>query len=437
MDTEPSSSLTDRLRGLFSRFRGEVLFACGMVTAPVAGLLGGIISAHYLDPAEMGVFNTVALIPAYIGFLHLGVFSGLSRNFPLERGAGHVDKADELMRASGAVATLVGGIGAVICLALTVWYWLTGGDSLLVWAMAATTLPVFAGPLMSHVDTALRGLLEFRRLGWIMIASNGVSALASGLIIVYGAIGGVWRVVIGALLPLFFRFKCGVWNWKWKLNWPATRELMKVGFPMLLSATFFSFLMVADRSVVVAMMSKKDVGHFALAGMIVTSMQALPQSLAMALFPRMARHYGQHRSSRALRRYLIINLVYNVVMLVPLSLACYWLVDPLVRHFFPAYITGIPAAKIACLTGICWIYLGVGSVIGIVNRMTPYLIAMVVSLGVVWGLGIYLIKHGYGIEGAAWARFFGTLVLCIFTIGYSWYLTMIDIHPPASGDRQQ
>jgi len=119
----------------------------------------------------------------------------------------------------------------------------------------------------------------------------------------------------------------------------------------------------------------------------------------------------------------------NAVTIVPLSLLCYFIIEPLVMHFFPVYQGGIGSAKIACLTCACWVYLGVGSVIGVTNRMYPYLIMMGFMLIIIWVLGWWLIRSGFGIEGAAWARFIGTFGLCLFTIGYAFYLTSREFPP--------
>ena len=402
----------------------------GTLSTPAAAMISGIITSRCLKPAQLGVFNAVGVIPAYLAVLHCGVFSGLARNYPLEIGSGRPEKAREYLETSGATAKYVGLVGALICLFLTVWQIFTTGDAIMVCALLATTLAVFVAAISNHIDTALRAAQNFYRLGWILLLVNLVTVVSSILVYYFGMWGAVMRMFF--CIVLSFALRWGVqWQWRWKINWTATRELARIGFPLLLSGTFFSFLMVADRSVVVLLMSKADVGNFSLANMLVTSMQVLPQSFSMILFPQMARHYGKHRSSRALRRYFYLSLVFNIVTIVPLSLFSLWGVTPLVHHVFPAYEAGIPAARIACFTSICWIYLGVGSVIGIVNRMRPYLIAMVISLAIVWGLGIYWVKTGHGIEGAAWARFVGTLFLCVFTIGYSWYLTAVEINPVA------
>lgn len=237
--------------------------------------------------------------------------------------------------------------------------------------------------------------------------------------------GNLIRLTIAGVANIALRLPLKVWSWRWRPDWGSASALAKVGFPMLVSATIFSYIMVADRSVAVWMLSKAEVGAMTLATLLVNSLQFIPQSVSMALMPRIARNYGHNRSPRMLRRYILLTLALNIGMIVPLSAALYFLLPPLVRHLFPKYEPGVPAAQVACLTSMLWIYLGVGSIIGVVNKMRPYLLVATISLVAIWAFGYWFVGLGYGIVGIAWARFFGTLLLCLFTIAYSFYLSTL------------
>ena len=403
----------------------------GTLLTPAVGMVTGIVVLRHLAPAETGLLNNLAVIPAYLAFLQLGVFSGLSRELPFHRGAGEHARAQRLVTTAAGAATWIAVLGAIPCLLGALIHRLRGGDALGSWGLVAMAVVGFASPVTAHLETSLRGLQEFNRLGWGVLAANAAALLLNGLVAAFGVTGGLLRLALAAVAGMLARFRRDLWWWHGRVDWLRAKELAHVGFPLMLSGSFFSLLMVADRSLVAVFLDKEQAGQFALAGLIVNSMQFLPQSLSVVLFPRIAKHYGATGSSRALRRFLWISLGFNVATIVPVSLLAYGTVGPLIGWLFPKYVSGVPAAKIACLTCLCWIYLGVGSVIGVVNRMKPYLTAMLGSLALIWGLGWWLIHTGHGIEGAAWARFAGTLILCVFTIAYSFYLTRVEIVPAA------
>jgi O-antigen/teichoic acid export membrane protein len=416
-------------RSVIANNRGELLFTTGTLMAPLVSLVSGVIMVKWLKPQETGVLTMAALLPAYLSFLHFGVITGMSRNLPFHLGAGNPQKAERILWTSAATATCVGLIGFAVCCALALRSYFYNSDKLMSLALAATALTVLVGPIIEHTDIALRSYQRFSRLAAALIITNFASLLLTGLIVAIGAVGSVIRIFFVAVASMLCRTRTKLWKPVLHLDFRESVELSKTGIPLLVSGTLFSFFLVSDRSLVAVTLGPEAMGQFALAGMIVGSMQVIPQSLSMVLFPRIAKLYGETRSSQALRRYVWISLAFNVMAIVPAALLCYFLIEPLVTNYFPAYHDGVSAAKIACLSCLCWIYLGTGSVIGVTNRMKPYLAVMAFSLGVIWALGWCLVKLGYGIEGAAWARLAGTFILCVFTISYSFHLTGKEYSP--------
>lgn len=429
-DPATQSGLLGKLRRGIRSYSGELSFAFANMASPVASLIVGVVSARFIQPEEMGAFNTATLLPTYLSFLHLGVFTGLTRNFPMEIGAGRKQIAHGYMKTSGACATYIAIVSLVVCVAFAAREYVLHGASLLFWAFAATAPTAVATPIAAHVDTALRGLLRFRALSVVLFGVNLVLIASSGLVARFGVRGNLMRLAIAGLVHLLLRLPLNVWSWRWRPDWAAAASLAKVGFPMLVSATIFSYIMVADRSVAVWRLSQAEVGAMTLATLLVNSLQFIPQSVSMALMPRMARNYGQNRSPQMLRKYIILTLALNVGMIVPLSAVLYFILPPLVRWLFPNYQPGVPAAQVACLTSMLWIYLGVGSIIGVVNKMRPYLVMAAISLVAIWVAGFFFVKMGLGIVGIAWARFLGTLLLCVFTIAYSFYLSTLKTFEP-------
>jgi O-antigen/teichoic acid export membrane protein len=432
-----SDNLLRRWKGLASRNRGELLFMTGTMLTPAVGMIGGFVTLRHLSPKETGLLNNLSVIPAYLAFLQMGVLSGLSRELPFRRGKGEHERARRLIGTAAATATWIATTGASLCMLAALVHLFRDGHPLEVWGLVAVAVVGFSAPLTTHLETSLRGLQEFNRLGWAVIAANGIALLLNGFVLAWGVAGSLVRLALTAVTGMMTRFRRDLWWWHGRVEWSQALELARTGFPLLISSTLFSLLTVSDRSLVAVFLDKEQAGHFALAGLIVNSMQFIPQSLGLVLFPQVVKHYGATGSSRALRRFVWISLGFNIATIFPVSIAAYWSIGPLIGWLFPKYLAGVPAAKIACLTCLCWVFFGVGAVIGAVNRMKPYLIAMSVSLMVIWGLGWWLIRTGHGIQGAAWARCVGTLGLCAFTIAYSFHLTSVEVGPASRGNAVQ
>jgi len=438
-DTLTSNSIDDfRSRGVVqwlkyarAKFGGEALFVAATMSQPVVNLVSAFVAAKSLTPFELGTINAAALFPAYLGFLQLGVFTGLSRNLPIAIGAGDSDHADRLERVSAAVATYVGALAGAICLTVAILA-LWRGDSLFFWAMSCIALTSALGPPTTHVDTVLRARLQFGPAAWSQITSNLFMLVANVVVTVYGVIGSLWRIATGGLFALLARLQFHSWRPTRINDWRSIVDLGRIGMPLLLSGTLFSILNVADRSVVALLLGNESLGYFSLAGMIVNSLQFIPQAFAMILFPLMAQEFGRTQSPRSLRRFIILNLALNVATIIPVCLALYLSLDWLVKTHFPAYEPGLPAARVACLTGTLWIYLGVGSVFGVMNKMKGYLIVMSLAIALVWIGSVIAIRLGFGIVGAAYARLAGTFVVSAFTICHAFVL----VHRAPSNDQK-
>jgi O-antigen/teichoic acid export membrane protein len=398
------------------------MFAIANMSTPAASILSGLITLRVLTPTETGALNSASLAPVYLSFIHLGILNAPSRDLPLALGAGRAQEAGLILRTSATTALLAGCVGALITLVVAGAEFGRHGGTLLFSALLANAAMTFMSPMMLHNDTALRGHQRFKDLTLALSVTSAVTFLSIGLVFWLHATGAVLRLLVMAVATILIRLPMGMWRFDLRLDRAQLLKMSKSGMPLLLSATIASYLMATDRSLTTAFMTETDVGKIALAGVIANSLSVIPQSLSLILLPKMAHEYGRTKSASGLRRYVTTSLVLNIATMVPCSIALYLAIGPLVDRFFPKYHDGITAARIACLTSLLAVYIGVGSVIGVLNKMTPYLVVGAFSILSIWVLGYIAVAMGFGINGIAMARLAGTVGLSLFTIIYSYRL---------------
>jgi len=413
----------------------EIAYMAGTVANPGVHLLALVVSINFLKPAELGILSTCALVPAYLSFAHLGVFTGLARQVPFSLGRGDEASAASLEAASEGLAWIQGILLALILLVAGGIWWLVDGFSLGPAALAATGMFVMNNTLAAHVDVALRGRDQFKRLAQVLWLNHALNVGSVALICRYGAWGVVARLVLSGLGGVAIRMALGAVRFRWGFAWAPWRELCRVGFPLMLSGAMFNLLVVSDRSVVAIMLDSEAVGIFALSGMILQGLQVLPQSLSMILFPKMAREFGRSQDPRRLRSFILKNLAFNCLTLLPLCALIYLGLPPLVERFLPGYRDGIEPARIACISACFWVYLGTGSVFGVTGQMRPYLAVLAGAIVVVWSLGALLIRLDFGLIGASWARFVGTGIIAVATVLMALTLTSRGKAPDGGGSR--
>jgi O-antigen/teichoic acid export membrane protein len=440
-----SENLRFAARGAIQRFRARaapwkatqgqrdiLTYSFGNLLAPIVGLVSGFVAAWFLAPEELGVVQSVMLIPAYLSFLHFGVFNGLSRNIAYSLGKNDISKVQRMVDASWGVAKLTGAVGGATGAAILIYFWWAGDSSLHLWAGGAVLITLLFTPITAHVDIVFRSSQSFGMLGRILVGFNSLALLANFLPGMLGAVGLALRHAVVAISAAVMRIPWDPIPSKGSMSWAEVTQLGRTGFPLLFIGVLYLFLEITDRSVVAVFLGAEAVGHFALAGLLVMGIQAVPATLSLILYPKAAHEFGRTGSASALRRFFWISLICNAVAVIPLALICYALVGPITMRWLPQYTEGIPAAQIACLSSLAFIGLGPGNVIAVLQRNKPYIYAIAAALTFAWLLGAFLATGGYGIEGAAWGRFGATWMLNIFTIVFSYIITSGEVPAESS-----
>ncbi|MGC4073530.1 MAG: lipopolysaccharide biosynthesis protein [Nibricoccus sp.] len=415
------------LRDSVARFKGDFLYSFASVLASIVAIIGNVVAACYLTPEEMGVMQTLSLIPVYTAFLHLGVFNGLSRNTAIHLGRSEQSRVQSLVDSSWRLVRLLSGVLLVLCVVFSFALYLAKGWTLYTWGMLFIVVTVVCEPASTHLEVVYLSTKSFARLGIRILWQNAATLLVSLLPVFAGVAGFIIGRAVTSIVRLAVRWG-GV---PVKVRGPGSLAEMKtlaiVGMPLLVTGTIYSFLGVADRSVVASFLSPREVGNYTLASLVILGTQFLPLCLGALMYPRVASEYGRTNSSRALRRHFWVLLGLNVLLLVPISLLAFFLIEPLTMTFMPAYADGISAARLAALSSITLAYYSLTTIIAVLRRNKLFIIAIGLSLGGVWGLGSWLVTEGHGLTGVVVARTVASAFLCAFTIFYAYNLTGKDL----------
>ena len=423
--SEAVNSLRARLTTLLHRVRGDLVYSAATFLTSVMAFIGSLIATRCLAPDEMGIIQTLMLIPTYCAFLQGGVFNGLNRDIALCQGKGDHDKVQVMVNSSWLTAKAVALIGMLISLVFTAYYVLTGSPALYLWGMVFVFLTLVAEPFSQHLEIVFLSSRQFERLGVRVLWQNAITFVLGFLPLVAGALGLVAARCGYILSRLALRCRGVPIRATGAGSLGQIRELAVIGMPLLFAGVLYMYLGVADRTLVAWYLTPHDVGNLSLAGLVTTSIQFVPACLGTLFYPRIARCYGETGSAAKLRRYFWILLGASVAAVVPACVGIYFIIGPLTEHWLPKYTGGIPAAQVACLSSLGFMYIGVSGVIAVVRRNTPYVLAHLFALLFVWMLGGYLIRHGYGIMGAIWARAIAMLLLCAFSLGFAFWLTAV------------
>jgi len=385
-------------------WRDEALFAVVALLSSLIALGGNLLAARLIDPADMGIVQRLMLVQNYLTLLQFGVFSGLQRNVPLELGRGDLGRLDRQVAASWWMVRMNAGLGVLLGLAVTLWILWFRMPVLNLWAAAAMTATLVCLPATTHFDVLYRSLREFKKASVVMSVGAVLAAAACLLPLWFGAVGLTARYMLTAIGTLATRWWGNPRPVAVAADGVTLRELIIIGFPIMLCSQLVGLFNVADRSVIAARLGETELGMFQLASLVATGLQVLPNTLGMILLPRVARCYGETGDPAALRRFVWQGVVMGFAMLLPAVAFFYLAMDPLTRNLFPKYLGGVRAAEITCLSMLTFAATGVGAVITTLRGNIGLMLLTGGGLGVVWVGGWAAISAGAGIAGVAGVR---------------------------------
>jgi len=420
--------MINKARAYFSRYKGEMIFVISNYTTPLVGLIASIVAAAYIEPTDFGAIQSVLLIIPYVALLQLGTFNGLNRNLSFYKAQGEDKKVQQLINASKTVANLVSTIGFLIAGGVLIYNIIYHrSEIIIILTCLALLLCLTFKPQSTHFDTTFRSGQQFKRLGKIKFTENIITSILGLLPMVLGYLGRIVYDGFKPLLAWFLRFKFQPYKADGRGKLSDIRELIITGFPLMAGGYVLQLFLIADQSVIAVFLGKQELGYYTLSKLILLAVPVIPQSLGIILYPKAAAQYGKLKNNRYLKSFFWKSLLVNALVLTPLCVLIFFLIEPVTLWLMPKYEPGITAAKINVFTCITFISTGPGIIVGVVKRNLPLILANALALAIFWGISYWLDgSMNLSIEEIAWLRFIIALLLSIFTIGYSKYLTTIN-----------
>lgn len=410
----------------FRKYKGEYLYSLSSYSTPLVTMITNVISAAFLKPNELGTIQSVMLLVPYLAFMHLGVFNGLNRNLALYRAQKNDAKVQQIVNASFTVAIVNSIIGLIIGLVYLINYSVFHHSKIYFFSSILLCVNLIFNPFITHFETTYRSSQSFGTLGKITLVENLVYTITNLLPIWIGYFGKLIANGIRVILRFFLRFHTQPYRSNAFGKLKDILELIRVGAPLLIGGYLFGIIQVSDQTMIAKYLGPENLGFYSLSIFLMSAVTVIPASINTLLYPKASSHYGKTKSNRALSKFFWKSLFINIGVLIPICLMLYFLIEPLTMFFLPNYIGGIGAAKINLLTCITFVSNGPSIIIGVVRRNKTLIFVYIISLLFIWLFASIIDSQSINIELFAWLRFFVSLMISVFTLLYSYYLTTID-----------
>lgn len=409
--------------GSFVRGRLTPLFYAGSsVTTSMAQLVSGFLVIRWVAPEELGLWQIVRIAQVYAFLLLFGINNGLGRELPFFLGKGDLAFADRLAGtaffcASAANAVvLVAGVGCVIAFG--------GRGSHLTWAIIAVTLSIMIAFYQQIFACAFRSKDSFQKLSGIQLTEAGMNLVTIPLVYYFHYNGMLIRAVLIAATTVTLMYVFRPMRVKMRMDWAALKVLLKTGVPIFGLDYMKNSCATLDRVVLVKIGGTMDVGIYSLAGVVTSTLGALPTALSSYLYPRMSFKYGEDGNPRSLWRMGVRFMLLGVAFTGLAAVGARLVLPSFVPAFIPKYVAGLPAAEIVLLAGVLEVANLITNALWSMKYwrlMLAYQVAAAALYAAGPILGVLLL--GKTLEAVAWGAVMGSLGRCFMALGLTYYGT--------------
>ncbi len=388
-------------------------FAGSQYVSRLSAIVRSFVVATILGPSEYGSWLALLLIYDLGTYAHFGILNGMDREIPFHLGRGDEETAWRY-RDSGYTAVVF--FAALLVLVLV-------GIDLLRWQsismLSRVAFPIIGVAIFLQIYIFLycnifRSRQRISAISQSMVLQASINLVLSiSLVLAIGVYGMFIALVVANFITVLFLHWRADWKFRFVFDRDMIQHLLIRGGPVLAFLFVEVLLRQVDKLVIVAHLSRADLGYYGIASTVAGMLMYITSSASFTLFPQFLSKFGKTGEVSSLARMLKEpTLAFSIFIPIFLAFVYLWIHIPVV-HALPKFVPGISAMRVlVCGT----LFLSIASLPSFflitVNKTKLLLIGAAITVVAEWTITTTMVKMGFGIKGVA----FGASI-CQFLYG--------------------
>lgn len=338
---------------IIRKLRGNSLAKTGAnysltaTTASVVAMIVSLLNMRWLGPSELGIWQSLCVVSAYVPFLQLGVQSGLNLELPVLLGKKDEERARNYIANAYYISIIVTSVIFIAGLIAAIVVWIKGSGSKYVFGIIALTLVNIGSSISYHFIARYRSSMSFDRLTSIIRIQLCVSIACVPLIYFLGFWGLlVYNAVPGLVHAVLMMKRSPFSETKPAINKESTIYLVKRGTIQMLYVQTATAIKTFQQIFLLRFGGTIYVGLFSPALAIGSVVNLLPNQIAQFLVPQMGYKYGNTGQAKDLWPFVKKIMLIIPAAILPLSIGLYFFLPWLINTFFPKYVDSVLAMQI-------------------------------------------------------------------------------------------
>jgi O-antigen/teichoic acid export membrane protein len=332
-----------------------------------------------LDPEVYGAFTGIGVYLGYILLSHVGIINGLGREIPFQLGKGNAEYGQQLANSSFVVTTFLGVIAALVFLFFSVINFINGNTLI---AITFLSYVIAAGLNLFNfqfLPVLYRTSADFSKLSKINITFGYFNLISVLFVWKFGFYGLLMRSIFLTLVQFYMLFKNKPYKLTFKVDIQHIKVLLRTGLPIYAVGQVNPLWTTIVNNLIFSMGGAKFFGLYALANIVQTSVNMIPQAFGQIIYPRMSIMYGQGKKPQEIIRLNMKPLVFQFLVMLFVAITGVFALPWVIPYLLPKYTGGIEAAQWIMFVPVIYSFGAINNIFNVTKQQRPYFISLLVG----------------------------------------------------------
>ncbi len=382
------------------------------------------IFAKFLGPVDFGIYASIFLFFSYGNYSNLGVVDGISRIVPYQLGAGEDRKARDFL---GAGFWGLNFITSVFSVSIIVYSLLSPFKTIQEnrFSVILTSIAILLNQNFTYVLTYLRMKHNFKK-SYLLQLFQAILDLTLSIILMlkFKVLGIFLGAMLSFLILTLTSIKDLLSEVKPRFDLGILKEILNVGFQILIVGFTYGFLMSADKFSIANLFEKQKMGIYSVAVGLGVLPYFASATLGQFIGQRMLEEYGKTKSKDTLKIFLDESLLAIAFITPIISILTITFAEPFIQIFLPKYIESL---RYVDKLAIAYYFLSLGAILGTflitINQQKMILLLNLFLIPIVLLLNFFAFKNGFDLLGISYVTFlnFSGRTFFLFLLSYKNY----------------
>lgn len=323
------------------------------VSKTFTSTLVNIVNFRWINPEDLGTWQSITVFTAYSLILTFGLTSGLNRELPYYLGKDDQESALVRVSASGYYISRLSILLIALSIVILVPLYIYGNISLRLFFMISSAISIASLNIVTnYLGATFRSSSSFSKLANIQWVSIVPLLLSIPLVYFLNIIGYILYNIFSLVFLFFAMNHYKPFKIKYKPNFNILKDLIKVGAPYYSISQLSLLTQSISRLFLVFFGNPYILGLFAPGYSIFVAMSSLPSYINRYLFPRMVYNYGKSNDIYAIYKNSITIIVKLGITMLIIAVLISFFIPFLFEMLFPKYMEGASSAIILIFYGV-------------------------------------------------------------------------------------